>query len=236
VHDAQHGELDRRSGVCAPCRWTGANLVQHPDGYLVLNFSRLLALGYGGSLGDPDYCRTGTYEVRVTSRTMSDGGEDAVFCKGPSCTFPDRVTVTSFVPPTARNRTNIFVATSNAPAINGNVEILNVTIMAPDGLPLLSMGTDNVTSDLGVAYPPCTSPDPNHSACTATPWRPTCDFDSGMMEPGINVRFTDMKGVTPACMTGTYQLTTGVRATLSDCNGTAGSQPSRFSIRPSRYR
>jgi hypothetical protein len=175
---------------------------------------------------DPAICTSGTYEIRITTRATVPQDGDETFCTSPICTLPDDTAVQTFVYDPTRP---VFPILTNRDFRDGNLEILAAEIIAPDGLPMLAFGSDGLSGPVGVAYPPCTSPDPGRIGCSATAWRPACDFNAGTIDwvriasPGPHVVLAPVGGASPLCTTGTYHFTTTVRPTLPYCNNSAGS-------------
>ena len=115
---------------------------------------------------------------------------------------------------------------------NGNLEVLGVTIVDGDGLPVAASGVGplygadpaldaRIVSNLTVPYDRCPS-----GYCDITPWTSPCDFESGEIEwrrndPGtgafVHATLRDVTGSSPLCTTGTYHVAATVRSTVHGC-------------------
>lgn len=184
------------------------------------------------NVSGPGNCATGPYTMGVTLRISANDPA----CAGGDCTLED---FTWPIPLSQHNndfRALDFILESvfpGAPAGVSNYEILDVWVLAPDGLPLAAAGADadggaDIRADFSTAYAQCTAPDTTNAwgfpACSAPVWESACDFtfiDAIVAQsspgPRVQPRALGLTGVPASCADGTYAFVPRVRITTEDC-------------------
>ena len=185
----------------------------------------------------PPECETGTYVLEIVVRVSAEDGDadDAELpCGEGRCTLEDDVLHIEL----SGASTSFVLPLRTVELIGGNVEILRVTLIAPDGLPMAGMaaGPSNVDnlvmmSNLTVPHAACTNPAPQSGGwCPVAPWTSPCDYESGeitirrdpMTGAGdLHATFRDATGTSPLCMSGTHTVAATVRATVPGCGDPA---------------
>jgi hypothetical protein len=180
----------------------------------------------------PGDCATGPYTMKITLRISAN---DAA-CAGGECTLQD---VTWSIPLSQHNndfRALDFTLESlfpGAPTAISNYEILDVWVLAPDGLVLAAAGMiadggADVRADFSTAYAQCTAPDTANvwgvPACSAPTWESACDFTlidvnatPSSLGPRLQPAALGLTGVPASCANGTYAFVPRVRITTEDC-------------------
>ncbi len=169
--------------------------------------------------GGSEECRTGEYSLDVGLRTTLVGrlsGDPN--CSSGQCTIQDTVARASFRP-----RSSVQERTLDFPLIDPidpTYEIMGMTLVAPDGLPLF--GTVGLVGNLTPSYQACTSPEPIGSGdgCDLVPRAAGCDFETGSltwMGAGVHATLRDLSGASPLCTTGLYRFEGTVRSTQNTC-------------------
>ena len=211
--------------ACAPAVTSECRHV-HGDASLIAN-------AIGAPLGPvhltkattPSICADGDYVSETTLRSSGDyiGGVDEPPCPSGLCTHADRIGTFNM------GTSDFFGALTGADAvvIEGNYELLGLTFVAPDGLPMAAPGigdhplAERFVSNLTVPIEPCTTGD----FCDLAPWTSPCDFESGEVEitrtaanvADAHVTMRNVAGTSPLCRTGTYLLEATVRGTVKGC-------------------
>ncbi len=198
-----------------------SRLFVNPQGHIDLELSE-------ENVGPPE-CQTGTYMLHVAVRVSADDaaaiGGPELACASGQCTFEDTVIVVPLFSP-------FFVLPlRDVQEVRSNIEIMGVTVVAPDGLPIAAIGTDGIdhvlASNLTVPHPQCTAPEPlSGGLCSVAPWASPCDYESAALtlgrDPGTfaweaHATFTGVAGSSPLCKSGTHRLQAVVRPTVRAC-------------------
>ena len=187
----------------------------------------------------PADCPDGPYDLAITVRTSGTPRQPAddeqppvPTCSTGECTYPDVVVHIPVDPGGFGSNATPLVVDD---LIDANYEILDVTVVGTDGLPVAAPGPHSSTapvtgSNLTVPYEACTTPDPDGSGipCNRKPWTAVCDFDVGTVDwtqpthfysPLGHVTFGGVTGRSPLCTDGAYAVQALIRGTLESCAG-----------------
>ncbi len=228
-NDTADGMPACNPAVTSAC-WT---VYQGGNVYLTSEVDRQLISADVQSVTGPPICTSDAYFLDVVYRISAD----SLDCASGRCTYEDRVVRYAFKRRSSGSHYNFVIdrellnATLPTEVRQPSYHIVSVTVIAPDGLPMMRSGTyddfGSVVSNLTVPYDACTSPEPG-GACSVPPWTAACDYESGEIgwrrrfgNPGaltVHATLRDVTGSSPLCTTGNYQVEMTVRRT-STCSG-----------------